>query len=80
MPGPRWPELVEAATFDRMRQQADRLAPDPAGVLMDRSAFFRRGRSGQGRELLDAETLARYRDRTAVLARRNLLAWLHRDG
>ncbi|WP_229399543.1 sulfotransferase domain-containing protein [Micromonospora okii] len=32
VPEPRWPELVEAATFDRMRQRADRLAPDPAGV------------------------------------------------
>ncbi|MFI1192391.1 sulfotransferase domain-containing protein [Micromonospora sp. NPDC020750] len=80
VPAPRWPELVEAATFDRMRQRADRLVPDPAGVLKDRSAFFRRGRSGQGRELLDAATLARYRARTAALAPPDLLAWLHRDG
>ncbi|MDI5940664.1 MULTISPECIES: sulfotransferase domain-containing protein [unclassified Micromonospora] len=76
---PRWPELVEAATFDRMRERADLLVPDPAGVLKDRNAFFRRGRSGQGRELLDAATLARYRARTATLAPPDLLAWLHRD-
>ncbi|MEU8020921.1 sulfotransferase domain-containing protein [Micromonospora haikouensis] len=76
---PRWPELVEAATFDRMRERADLLVPDPAGVLKDRNAFFRRGRSGQGRELLDAATLARYRARTAALAPPDLLAWLHRD-
>ncbi|SCE63774.1 Sulfotransferase domain-containing protein [Micromonospora haikouensis] len=76
---PRWPELVEAATFDRMRERADLLVPDPAGVLKDRNAFFRRGRSGQGRELLDAATLARYRARTVALAPPDLLAWLHRD-
>ncbi|MFE9182904.1 sulfotransferase domain-containing protein [Micromonospora haikouensis] len=76
---PRWPELVEAATFDRMRERADLLVPDPAGVLKDRNAFFRRGRSGQGRELLDAATLARYRARTAALSPPDLLAWLHRD-
>jgi hypothetical protein len=79
VPEARWPELVEAATFDRMRQRADRLVPDPAGVFKDRAAFFRRGGSGQGRELLDAATLARYRERTAALAPADLLAWLHRD-
>ncbi|TDC60578.1 sulfotransferase domain-containing protein [Micromonospora sp. KC207] len=78
VPAPRWPELVEAATFDRMRERADLLVPDPAGVLRDRHAFFRRGRSGQGRELLDGATLARYRARTAALAPPDLLAWLHR--
>ncbi|WP_431974280.1 sulfotransferase domain-containing protein [Micromonospora haikouensis] len=76
---PRWPALVEAATFDRMRERADLLVPDPAGVLKDRNAFFRRGRSGQGRELLDEATLARYRARTAALTPPDLLAWLHRD-
>ena len=43
----------EAATFGRMRERADRLAPDTLGVLRDRQAFFRRGGSGQGRDLLD---------------------------
>ncbi|MFG1953038.1 sulfotransferase domain-containing protein [Micromonospora sp. NPDC048830] len=78
VPEARWPELVEAATFERMRRRADQLAPDPAGVLKDRSAFFRRGGSGQGRELLDPAALARYRRRTAALAPPDLLAWLHR--
>ncbi|SCL28829.1 Sulfotransferase domain-containing protein [Micromonospora nigra] len=75
---PPAPELVEAATFDRMRERADRLAPDPAGILLDRRAFFRRGRSGQGREVLAAPALARYRARVADLAPADLLAWLHR--
>ncbi|MFC4018892.1 sulfotransferase domain-containing protein [Micromonospora sp. GCM10011542] len=79
VPERRWPELVEAATFDRMRERADRLAPDRLGVLRDRRAFFRRGGSGQGRELLDEAALARYRTRAAALAPPDLLAWLHRD-
>ncbi|GIJ80777.1 Sulfotransferase domain-containing protein [Micromonospora phaseoli] len=77
---PPGPELVEAATFDRMRAHADRLAPDPAGVLKDRQAFFRSGRSGQGRAMLDDEARARYRSRCAALAPPDLLSWLHRDG
>ncbi|MEV7328911.1 sulfotransferase domain-containing protein [Micromonospora sp. NPDC093244] len=78
VPVERWPELVEAATFGRMRERADRLAPDTLGVLRDRRAFFRQGRSGQGRHLLDASGLARYHRRTAALAPPDLLAWLHR--
>ncbi|MGW3604305.1 sulfotransferase domain-containing protein [Micromonospora sp. NPDC005161] len=75
----RWPDLVEAATFGRMRERADRLAPDTLGVLRDRRAFFRHGGSGQGRDLLDAPALARYRARTAALAPPDLLTWLHHD-
>ncbi|RAO35394.1 Aryl sulfotransferase [Micromonospora noduli] len=71
-------ELVEAATFGRMRERADRLAPDTLGVLRDRQAFFRRGGSGQGRDLLDEAGLARYQQRVAALAPPDLLSWLHR--
>ncbi|WP_406082426.1 sulfotransferase domain-containing protein [Micromonospora zamorensis] len=74
----RWPELVEAATFGRMRERADRLAPDTLGVLRDRRAFFRQGGSGQGRDLLDASARARYQERVSALAPPNLLTWLHR--
>ncbi len=70
---------MAAATFDRMRARADHLAPDPAGVLRDRRAFFRNGRSGQGSALLDDVTRARYRARAAALAPADLLAWLHRE-
>ncbi|HEX9992956.1 MAG TPA: sulfotransferase domain-containing protein [Acidimicrobiales bacterium] len=80
VPGDRWPVLVDAARFERMRERAAELAPDPAGVLKDRAAFFRRGRSGAGRELLTEAELDGYRARTAALAPPDLLAWLHRDG
>ncbi|MCX5069507.1 sulfotransferase domain-containing protein [Micromonospora lupini] len=78
VPAERWPTLVEAATFDRMRERADQLAPDMLGVLRDRRAFFRQGGSGQGRTLLDGDALARYEERARALAPPDLLAWLHR--
>ncbi len=73
----RWPELVHAARFEQMRDRADRLAPGPPGVVIDPTRFFRRGRSGAGRELLSAAELARYRQRAGELAPPDLLSWLH---
>jgi aryl sulfotransferase len=78
VPVAAWPALVDAAGFDRMRAQSDRLAPDPGGILLDRAAFFRRGRPGAAREVLDAAALARYDARARALAPPDLLAWLHR--
>ena len=73
-----WPDLVDAAGFARMRERARDLAPDPAGILRDRNAFFRRGGSGAGRELLTDAEFARYLDRAATMAPPDLLIWLHR--
>jgi aryl sulfotransferase len=78
-PDAAWPALVDAARFDRMQAGADTLAPDPAGVLKDRTRFFRRGSSGAGRELLTPAELAHYGERAASLAPPDLLAWLHPD-
>jgi hypothetical protein len=78
VPERRWPGLVRAAGFASMRDRADRLAPDPAGILKDSTAFFRRGGSGEGRGLLTDEEHARYLARAAALAPADLLAWLHR--
>lgn len=78
VPDQTWPELVAAAGFERMRADADQTAPDQSGVLKDRSAFFRRGGSGAGRELLTAGEFAHYQERVAGLAPATLLAWLHR--
>jgi aryl sulfotransferase len=80
VPDGAWPVLVEAATFDRMRARAERLIPGAGGVLRDPSAFFRRGTSGGGRELLTEAELDRYHARAAALAPPDLLAWLHRSG
>jgi aryl sulfotransferase len=79
VPADRWPELVGAATFESMRSRAAELVPDPVGVLRDKSAFFRQGRSGAGREQLTPEDLVRYERRVARLAPPDLIAWPHRD-
>jgi aryl sulfotransferase len=78
VPDEIWPGLVAAAGFDSMRSRAKRAAPDPASVLKDPSAFFRRGTSGAGAEVLTTDEVARYHARTAQLAPPDLLAWLHR--
>jgi aryl sulfotransferase len=73
-----WETLVQAATFKSMSLQAENLAPDPAGILKSRTAFFRRGVSGSGRELLTESEFARYRVRVDRMAPRDLLSWLLR--
>lgn len=40
-------------------------------------SFFRRGTSGEGREILSAEEIAGYHARVAQLAPPDMLAWLH---
>jgi aryl sulfotransferase len=79
VPEDAWPALVAAATFDRMRERADRLTPAPPGVLVDNAAFFRRGTSGSGRELLTGAERARYHAYAAQMAPADLLTWLHRE-
>jgi len=78
VPEDSWPDLVAAATFDSMRAGAQRTAPNPSSVLKDSSAFFRRGTSGAGAEVLNVDEMARYHARTSDLAPPDLLAWLHR--
>jgi hypothetical protein len=74
----RWPELVGAARFENMRANAVSVAPDTSnGIWNSNSQFFNRGRSGQWRELLDADDLARYDRRLAELAAPELIRWLH---
>ncbi len=54
-----WPELVEAAGFEAMKRDADRIAPDTNFKMWkDNSRFFNKGRSGQWREVLSDESLA----------------------
>src|SRR5207253_2714626 len=44
VPADGWPELVEAATFDRMRERADDVAPETRESLwLDNQQFFHRG-------------------------------------
>ena len=71
---------MEAATFDRMRANADRRAPDTTnGIWQDNQQFFHRGTSGQWRSLLDDAALERYFARVAELAPGDVARWMHRN-
>lgn len=73
-----WPELVEAATFQQMRNRALELAPDEQlGYIRDRQRFFRSGKSGQWEQFLTAEDRAHYDRRISELAEPDLREWLH---
>ncbi len=73
-----WAELVEAATFDQMRQRADQIVPNSTNALWhDNRQFFHRGTSGQWRTLLDEDDLVRYRARVADLVPAELDDWVH---
>lgn len=76
VPEPTWPALVQAATFEAMKNNADRLVPT-SGILKSTTAFFRRGTSGTGREVLTDQEIAVYHARVAQLAPPDMLAWLH---
>jgi len=78
VPEERWPSLVEAATYDRMRERADDLVPNAThAVFKDNRRFFHSGSVGQWRNLLDDDDLRRYHRRVAELATPALAAWAH---
>jgi hypothetical protein len=77
VPEDRWPALVRAATFERMRHSADLLVPARHGMFRDTASFFRRGTSGAAREILSDDEIAGYHARAAQLAPPDMLGWLH---
>ncbi len=79
IPEQAWPGLVQAATFKGMRNSADMLVPT-LGLFKSNAAFFRRGTSGAGREILSDEEIAGYHARAAQLAPPDMLTWLHSSG
>lgn len=74
----RLQELASAASFANMKAQAGELAPN-AGVGLWHSVegFFHRGVSGQWRDVVDDEVLARYWERVHELVEPDLAAWAH---
>ena len=77
--GDRIQELARAATFDRMRDNADRIAPNTDhGIWLSTTDFFHKGSSGQWRHLLDDEDVRRYEQRVAELVEPDLARWAHR--
>jgi hypothetical protein len=71
--------VAAAASFERMRERADVLAPDVGHrIWRSNGAFFHRGASGQWRELLDADGLKRYDERVRALSDDvDFTTWLH---
>ncbi len=76
IPERAWPALVRAAGFENMSRNADQLVPAP-GLFKSNAAFFRRGTSGEGREILSGAEIADYHARVAGMAPPDMLAWLH---
>ena len=74
-----WPGLVRAATFDEMRSRPDVTVPGAThGQWKDPAEFFRKGTSGQWRELLGDADRRRYAEVVGRLVPADLSAWLHR--
>jgi aryl sulfotransferase len=72
-----WPALVEAATFDAMRSNADQLAPEVTeNVWKDNANFFRTGKSGQWRGVFSPESLALYDEIKIERVGPDLAHWL----
>jgi aryl sulfotransferase len=76
VPEPTWPILVEAATFQSMKASAVQLL-GTGGILKSTAAFFPRGKSGAGREILTEQEIAHYHNRVAQMAPGDMLTWLH---
>ena len=79
VPEASWPELVEAATFDRMRERVADIVPETTKDLWhDNDRFFHKGTSGQWRDVIDADGVRRYAARMAQLGLPDGLSdWVH---
>lgn len=77
----RWPRLVHAASFDEMRRDPSATIPNSdTGFWRNNDDFFKKGRIGEWREILDnVEDVSRYDKRVATLAPPDLREWLHRS-
>jgi len=78
VPEERWPEFVDAATFEQMRARAGEVGPNNTeSIWLDAARFFNKGTSGQWRHLLGDDELRRYEARTRELADAAVLSWVH---
>jgi aryl sulfotransferase len=78
VPESLWPALVRAATFEEMRSNADKTAPNSSeSIWQDNKQFFKSGTSGQWRELFEEGDLARYEARVRQLSTPDLATWAH---
>jgi len=73
----RWPTLMQAASYDAMKDKADELAPGAhTGEWKDNRDFFRMARMGQWREVLTQENQALYDRVSTAIAEPRMKAWI----
>ena len=73
----RWDELVAAATFGRMKDRAEELAPQVThGFWNETGRFFNKGSSGQWQSFFGDDDLARYEARLREVASPDLAEWV----
>jgi aryl sulfotransferase len=76
-PDALWPELVEAATFDKMRNEGAALLPGiERGFKGGHESFLNKGTNGRWRDVLTKDDVARYRERAAAELSPGLNDWL----
>jgi aryl sulfotransferase len=73
-----WPMLVEAASFDSMRDRAEELVPNSElSLWKEPRQFFKSGTGGHWREFFDAAALRRYEERIAEIVSPEVADWAH---
>jgi len=76
----KWPELVRAATFDQMKANADRIAPEADHrIWKSTESFFNKGENEQWRAALSKESLDLYHKLTRERYAPDMLEWME-DG
>jgi aryl sulfotransferase len=72
-----WPELVEAATFEKMKNEGAALLPGiEMAVKGGHQTFLDKGANGRWRDVLTKDDVARYRERAAAELSPGLNDWL----
>lgn len=81
IPEEQWPALVKAATFDEMKANADKTAPDTNhGTWKNNAEFFHKGKNAQWKGVLTGDSLARYDSLTRERYDNAMVDWLEQGG
>jgi aryl sulfotransferase len=73
----KWPELVQAATFDHMKANAEQVAPEADhGIWKSTSGFFNKGENDQWRAALSKENQELYQRLTRERYDAEMLEWM----
>jgi aryl sulfotransferase len=76
-PLPLWPQLVEAATFDKMKSEGEALLPGIDMAFRGGSqTFLNKGTNGRWKGVLTPDDVAAYRNRAAQELTPGLNDWL----